>query len=282
MIVFRRKLYAEGGDPAGTGAPTGAPAAPTGGTAAADAAALAAAASQGTPPPGAATAAADALVAKQAADKAAAEEAARIAANDKAGVFTYAKTGHDTLDMALDFVGKAKLGNDHPAMIAAGAGNFDLLKAHFAQNPVPGWETIVAIGEKAFNEYLTQLGEKGAAEIAKAHDLAGGKENFEAALSWANTNAEPAEKEQFNAMMEQGGFAADAALFYIINQHKASLSSYDGSSAVSPTAAVRGGAPTGEKLNRVQFAAEAKKLYNKMGDSYVNSPEFAALGRRRG
>lgn len=278
MFVFRRKLYAEGDASAGG--------APTGGTEAADAAAKAAAASQGTPPPGAAAAAAEALAAKQATDAKAvadrAAEAARVAEGEKSGAFVYAATGHATLDTCLDFVGKAKLGNDHPAMVAAGAGNFDLLKAHFAQNPVPGWETIVAIGEKAFGEYMQQLGEKGAAEIAKAHELAGSKENFEAALEWANANAEPAEKEQFNAMMEQGGFAADAALFYVINQHKASLGSYDGASAVRETAAVRGGASSGDKLNRVQFAAEAKKLFNKMGDSYVNSAEFAALGRRRG
>lgn len=258
-----------------------APAAPQAGNPA-DAAALAAASSQGTPPVGAATAAADALAAKTAADAAAKAEAERVAAAEKAGEFVYEKTGHSTLDMVLEFAGKAKLDNMHPAMVAAGAGNFDLLRAHFATNPVPGWEVMVNIGEKAFGEHLQALGEKGAAELAKAHELAGSKEEFESALQWASDNAEPHEKESFNKMMEQGGFAADAALFYIINQHKASRESYDGASAVQPTAAVRGGAASGDKLSRVQFADEARKLFNRMGDNYVNSPEFKALGRRRG
>lgn len=214
------------------------------------------------------------------AEEVAAQAAADAEAKKRGEAVTYAKTGDSSLDAALEFVGKLGLLPDNPALVAAGAGNFDLLRAYFAQSPVTGWETMVKIGEDGFKRFLASNAQKVLDERAVGIELAGSEENLNEAVAWANAEADPDEKTAFNEMMSKGGFMARAALSYVVNAHQASKDTVVPVSAVNPAKVTKRSEVSGGPLNRVQFAEEARKLYRAQGDQYINSPEYAALGRR--
>lgn len=199
--------------------------------------------------------------------------------------FTWEKTGHSSLDIALGWLGNQGLGETNELVqLAAKTGNFDGLKAHFAMNPTPGSAEMMSILETSFKDFVAQTNEARAKEAEQQVEFLGGEERANAIVEWASANAEPAEKAAFNALMDQGGFAARAALAYV-------SSLYDRANAVDPVAAIpaaqvhngggRGGpVAANTPITRAQFAEEAQKLYQAHGDAYTQTPAYQALRRR--
>src|SRR5690606_6730227 len=141
---------------------------------------------------------------------------------DDAGVVTYEETGIAGLDLALAFVGKLGIAGDHPAMLAAAAGQFDLIKAHLSTlgAPAAGWEQHVALAEKAYSEQIEE-NQKFVKSVHDAvHGVVGGAENWNAILSWAKQNADPSEAAALNAMFDAGPFQAKAAAQMLLGAYQ--------------------------------------------------------------
>ncbi|AGW43615.1 scaffolding protein [Burkholderia phage JG068] len=242
----------------------------------------------------AAQAAAAAPVAAPAAAPAAAAPAAPAAATPaepagkegEDGSFEWVKTGHASLDIALGWLGKQGLGETNELVqLAARTGNFDGLKAHFAQNATPGSAEMLSILESSFKDYVETQNANIEKETASQVEFLGGPERANAVIEWASTNAEPAEKQAFNAMMDAGGFQARAALAYVSSLYDkhTGTSEHDAivGAQVTNGNAGRGGpqAPT-TPISRVQFAEEGQKLYQQYGEGYQQTAAYRALARR--
>lgn len=249
-----------------------------------DAAAAAVAAAQAAPvAPVAAPVAAPAAAAPAATAPAA--PAAEAGKTDD-GSFEWVKTGHASLDIALGWLGKQGLGETNELVqLAARTGNFDGLKAHFAQNATPGSAEMLSILESSFKDYVETKNANIEKETASQVEFLGGPERANAVIEWASANAEQGEKQAFNAMMDAGGFQARAALAYVSSLYDKvnGQSEHDAivGAQVANGNAGRGGpqAPT-TPISRVQFAEEGQKLYQQYGEGYQQTAAYRALARR--
>lgn len=198
-------------------------------------------------------------------------------------VVEYESTGDTGLDMALDFVGKAGISGDHPAMQAAAEGDFSILKAVLAQKGVAGWEQYVKLGEDAYARTKAAEATKSQALVTLVHDVAGGKEEWEAVKAWASENAEPAEKAQINALLNQGGLAAKGAVTYLVNAYNKASNVTVNPKDPTANAARNGGTPdaaTGP-LDPKAYAKAVGELNHKLNGRLEGSKEYEALQRRR-
>ena len=82
-------------------------------------------------------------------------------------VVAFEPTGDVGLDMALEFLGKQGFGLEHPAMVAAGNGDFTIIEALLAQKGVQGWDKMVALGKAG----MERIAGNQKAETAKTLDL---------------------------------------------------------------------------------------------------------------
>jgi hypothetical protein len=210
------------------------------------------------------------------------EEPKTPSTTDEAGVVEYEPTGDVGLDMALGFVGKAGIDASHPAMTAAAAGDFSLLRAVLSAKGIPGWEQYVALGEKAYNATKATNEAKAKADRENVYKVAGGEEQWNAIRTWAAANATPEEKAEVNAQLSAGGASAKMAVAYLaslyakagnVNEDGAEVSR-DGTTRV-PAANANG------TLDRKAYAAAVATLHNKLGGNMEGSKEYAELQRRR-
>lgn len=209
------------------------------------------------------------------------QEPAKVDVPD-GSVVEYEATGDTGLDMALAFVGKAGLTGDHPAMQAAANGDFTILKAVLAQKGTPGWEQYVKLGEDAYARTKTQESEKSAKLVALVHEVAGGKDEWEAIKTWAGANADPSEKAQINKLLNEGGLAAKGAVTYLVNAYnKANNVTVEPRDPVG-AAAKGGGVDTANgPLDSKAYAKAVGELNHKLNGRLEGSKEYEALQRRR-
>lgn len=199
------------------------------------------------------------------------------------GVIEYEPTGDVGLDMALTFIGKAGIAEDHPAMVAATNGDFSILKAALAAKNVQGWEQFVALGEAAYQRKTNDAKTAEEATRSIVHLEAGGPEQWAEIQKWASANATPEEKVAINAQLNAGGVSAKMAARYL-------TSLYDKASNVvvnprDPTANAgrNGGAPSGDTapLSAREYATAVQLLNVKLAGRLDGSPEYAKLQQRR-
>ena len=193
---------------------------------------------------------------------------------------TYEPTGDVGLDMALDFIGKAGISVEHPAMKAAQAGDFALLKATLAQKGVQGWEQFVALGEAAYTKVTAEQAAKEKASREAIIKEAGGEAEWQAIQKWAGVNATPEEKTQINKLLAEGGLAAKSAIKYLVDVYnkannvvKEPLNPLANASAKVSNA----NAP----LSASEYSREVAALSRKLGGSMEDSKEYASLQQRR-
>lgn len=196
----------------------------------------------------------------------------------------YEETGDPGTDLALQFVGRLGIAHDHPAMLAAYEGNFDLIKGHLSAlgDKAKGWEQYVALAEKSQGE-SKKAEEATKATVAKVvHETVGGQAEWAAIQAWASQKAEPAEKEQINAMMAAGPFQARAAAMLL-------KSLYDNAPGIvrtpaDPTnkgASSKGVPAANAALTRREAVAETNKLVGKHGSYNIEQrPEYKAIWAR--
>ena len=195
---------------------------------------------------------------------------------------SYEPTGDVGLDMALDFIGKAGLDSDHPAVKAAINGDFTILKATLAAKGSPGWEQFVALGEAAYERANTAATAKNDAIRESVYQEAGGKDEWITVQKWASDNATPAEKAEVNALLNQGGLAAKAAVRHLVESYNRAtnvvVEPRDGTANAS-----RGGDNTAANgpLSPRAYADAVQQLNAKLGGRLDGSKEYQSLQSRR-
>jgi hypothetical protein len=196
----------------------------------------------------------------------------------------YDKTGDVGLDMALDFLGKLGFDPADPGMVAAGNGDFSILRAQLAVlgDKAPGWEQMLALGEKAHGARLGVEKERQATDRKAIHDEVGGEDKWKAIHAWASANAEPAERDAVNAALNQGGLVAKATAAYLAGLHaKAPGTVIDPAAAMAPGAAGRPDTSNGP-LDAAGYKTGIAALVSKHGTANLEArPEYKALGARR-
>jgi hypothetical protein len=190
-------------------------------------------------------------------------------------------TGNPSLDLALDFVGKLGFGPEHPAMIAAEAGDFSKLEAECKKlgDKAKGYEKYLAAGKTAFEGIAAEAKAKGEKLVAKINEFAGDPNAWAEARAWAGKNAEPAEKAAINAALKEGGVVAFAVAKHLIELHQRQ----PGATKTAASALVPGASNTSAASNALspqQYAAAVAELYQRQG-TVDGTPEYAALQARR-
>lgn len=197
--------------------------------------------------------------------------------------FKYDPTGNASLDYALDFVGQLGFGPTHPAILAAQEGNFHLISAELAREGVRGADAVIALAKEAYQQE-TAKHTAAKAEIAKfAHEAAGGEGNWSQVQSWASANATPQEKAQINSLLAAGGFAAQSAISFLVQQYsKVSTLSKAPASVAKPNAGASRGQDTGGALSAAEYGQAVQQLiYSNGGRDISQTREYQDLQARR-
>lgn len=215
-----------------------------------------------------------------------AESASPAPAPAAGAAVNYEPTGDAGLDFALGFLGRLGYSPEAPAMKAAEAGNFALLRAELALlgDKAQGWEQVVALGEQSFKSMQAS---RVAAE-QKTQDAilsAFGQDKDEAAKQWAEVrewakaNAEPEERAAVNAALQAGGIAAKAMAAYLNGLYRAHPSA-----VIEPATVTRVGGNSGNDsaaLSPTAYREAVLALRGKLGQGMDSSPEYKALQARR-
>jgi len=196
---------------------------------------------------------------------------------------TYEPTGDANLDLALAFVGKHGLGPEHPAIVAAGQGDFGQIKALLAEKGVAGYEAYVALAEQGYQAHAAKEAERTQAVQQILVQVAGSEADWEETRAWASANAEPDEKEAVNAALSQGGVVAEAMAAFLVNQYRAASGTTYAptASAVAPEAARGATNPAGGALSPVEYGKAVAELRRTKGTYFEESPEYRQLQARR-
>lgn len=196
---------------------------------------------------------------------------------------SYEPTGDVGLDLALDFVGKAGIGIDHPAMKAAQDGDFSILKATLAAKGVQGWEQFVALGEAAYTRTKEAEKANSAKIAALVHEAAGGPEAWAEVQKWAAANATQEEKAEINALLNKGGLAAKGAVQYLVGAYNRATNVEATPADPVARAGRGGGVPTGDNapLSPRAYSDAVAQLNARLGGRLEGSPEYAKLQARR-
>lgn len=201
---------------------------------------------------------------------------------DTVGAVTYAATGDAGLDMALTFVGNLGLGPEDAAIVAAGEGNFAMLKAKLAAlgDKAKGWEQYVALAEKAHADVSAKTQAQVEKDTKVVHDAVGGKENWNNISKWASENAEPDEKVAVNTALKAGGIAAKAMATYLQGLYsRASGTVVEPASVVAPGAVAKPDAAGA--LSAAEYSKEVQALRKSKGYNFDKTPEYRTLQARR-
>lgn len=202
--------------------------------------------------------------------------------------FTYEATGNDMLDIALDYVGKLGFGPTHPAMKAAGEGNWLLLEAEIAKlgDKAKGGDKFIAIAQKAIADEQTQATEHATKTRALCVSTFGGtEEQFDGMMKWMTTQANEGkitkeERDDLNRMLARGGFQAQTA-----TQAIAAVYAKAGGVTITPAktsgeAAAVNGADNGERFTSKSWAALNREMRAKYGANFEQRPEYKAAEQR--
>lgn len=199
-----------------------------------------------------------------------------------AGV-TYQATGDAGLDIALEFIGKLGLGPDHDAVKAAMDGNFERLEGTLAAmgDDAAGWERYVGLSKESYARQKT-VDDQVRAEVTNVcHQTAGGEQEWADLKAWAGANADPAEKDAINAMLNAGPLQARAAVALLKTQHnKAGGTTVQPQEVVNPNSGAAGNTNSGA-LSATEYHQAVTQLRASMGTRMEGSQEYKALQARR-
>lgn len=196
--------------------------------------------------------------------------------------FEYAPSGDDKLDLVLGFLGRNGMSDKHPAVQAAMNGDFDILRAALAEKGIQGWEAHLALAQQFYDAHTTAENEKKAATGEICVAAAGSREEWDAVLEWASTNAEPAEKQAANDALAAGGIMAEAMAHFLVSGYRnsAGVTSPPQRSAVRSDASANSSQPF-TPLDQRSYGREVHALRERLGPSFESSAEYRQLQQRR-
>jgi len=196
----------------------------------------------------------------------------------------YEPSGNPALDLAATWVQSLGIAADDPMIEQAmQSGDFSMLKAKLASmgDKARGWEQYIALAEKGLGEIKTANEARATETLNIAHEVAGSKEAWDGIVEWAVANAEPAEKDQINAMFDAGGMQARAAALLLTQLHGAASGTVkqpDPATKGAPASAV---ASSGA-LSPDGYRQAINELVARVGAHRLDDhPEYAALKQRR-
>lgn len=192
---------------------------------------------------------------------------------------TYEATGNPGLDLALDFVGARGFGPDHPAIVAAGNGDWAQLEKALAElgDKAKGWEKVLAVGRADYTKVAEARKAESDKVLGQIDKIAEG--NWDKVQEYARTIADDGEKANINEAIKLGGIAAVAVAQYLTGLWKQSDSYVKaGAAAVAPTAAAA--SPSSDALSPAAYS-EAVRALARQGKVVQGNPEYAALQARR-
>lgn len=203
--------------------------------------------------------------------------------SDRTHEFKYDPTGNASLDYALSFVGELGYGPAHPAILAAQEGNFHLIAAELAREGVRGADQVIALAQQAYEQEKGKV-EAQKAELTKfAYDVAGGAANWKQVQSWASANATPQEKQQINALLASGGFAAQSAINFLVTQYsKVNTLNHAPARVAKANAGGSRGQDVGGAINAQEYGQLVQQLiYANGGRDVSHTREYQDLQARR-
>ena len=201
--------------------------------------------------------------------------------SDTSTEFTYDPTGDASLDYALSFVGRLGYGDTHPAIQAAQAGDFALLKAELATKGVPGAEQVLALAEQAYGRFTAERAKADAALEQFAVQAAGSAENWATVRAWAAAEATPQEKAQVNAALAQGGIVAQGVLAQLVSMYNQKFTLPKEAAAVAKPGAAATPGSVAEPMTAKAYAKAVEALRQKYGNRTDSTPEYASLQSQR-
>lgn len=188
--------------------------------------------------------------------------------------------GKPAVSMALDFVAKAGISLEDPAVqLAAQEGDFTMLKAKLSAEGVQGYEPMLAILEAESKAYFAEQEKAKEQTAATITNVLG--EDTEQIFAWGRESMSDSEKEAFNSMFDAGGeqaIIAAIALGTLYNTH------FEGTKpAANLTANLATVAPSSANsaLSAREFAAEVEELGKRYGSDTYATQEYKALQARR-
>ena len=204
--------------------------------------------------------------------------------DDGKGKVSYQPTGNSGLDLALKYVGEQGFAPDHPAMVAAIDGNFDLLAAELAGKGAKGYEAYIKLAENAFGTMRAETLARQKADKEAVEKVAGGAEQWKAASEWAAANADDGEKAAIKAMLSKGGAEAKMAASFIVSNYQRAQGGKETEGAGLKPSEVNGApAASTNTLTASEYASEVHKARNahKGRESFESSPAYRDLQDRR-
>lgn len=198
----------------------------------------------------------------------------------------YQETGNSNLDTALRWAGQMGLHTEStPEMQQAMQGNFGPLKALLASKQIPGSDAYVALAEAGFKEHQAAAQAKTQAVQQMVVDVAGDADTWAKVFDWARDNAEPAEKEQINSALAQGGFVAEAVAARLVSNYQSQSTTTvpQRAAPVKETAGARAATSDTGPLSPQAYGKAVQDLRLSLkGKPIDGTPQYAALQRRRG
>lgn len=196
--------------------------------------------------------------------------------------YSYDPTGDAGLDYALNFVGNLGYGDTHPAIIAAQAGDFSLIKVELATKGVQGADAVVALAEAAYGKHASVAQAQAQELTTFAHTAAGGPDNWAAINAWASANADADEKADLNEALSKGGSAARRAIKYIVDGYSAQHAlPKEPAAAVKPGAASSSGPARGPLSAKEYSEAVLEIQRSARGRDISDNPEYIRLQEQR-
>lgn len=199
--------------------------------------------------------------------------------------YRYPSTGNPSLDTVYGYLGDRGFSPEHPAVVAAKAGDFNRMRADLAAlgDKAPAYQAVVALAETVYaNE---QAADRAAADATRkvVHEAVGGEENWGAIREWAKSNATPEEAQGINGALALGGLAAKAAALYLSQLYSGRPPAESSQAPDSPLRNTPSAQSAGasERLDSAAFKAEYNKLVSKYGSRAQQTPEYRDIVRRR-
>lgn len=203
------------------------------------------------------------------------------AATPSETVESVADTGNALIDLAVESVLAITKATDADLTRALGKaleyGDLSLVDGAFLAEKFPGQEAkILAIGKAI----LADKEASSAKLLGTVHDAAGGKENWQTAVTIFNANADPATKEVVKTLFNSGSDAAIKAAA----QQVLALASAQGVVLSKPESFRPNGAPAPTGLSADGFQTELgalnKEFKNRVGTRQYNEKYDALVARR--
>lgn len=202
---------------------------------------------------------------------------------DNTGVFGDA--GDPAMNLVYRFIEKNGFKpEDAEIQSVLNTGDFSLLRAKLASmgDKAAGWQEYIGIAERHFkSESDKQLAQIASCEQA-IHSTVGGKEQWLEIQAWASANADPHEKEAFNALLSAGPLQAKAAARQLAEYYNNAMGTVKTpSNSVSDKAQSQ---PAGNSysLSPQEYVAAVLELSRKVGSGRIDDhPEYAKLKQRR-